>query len=68
MKKSIMIPLLMLALLSMAACSDPNEEPLTPEQSDQPENPGDNGNSDSNDPNVNVDNNNEGNITVTLSI
>lgn len=39
MKKLIMIPLLMLTFLSMAACSNPNEEPLNPEQPEQPENP-----------------------------
>jgi len=40
MKKLIMIPLLMLAFLSMAACSDPDKEPLIPGQPEQPENPG----------------------------
>lgn len=34
--------------LSMAACSSPNEEPLTPEQPEQPENPGDGDDSDDN--------------------
>lgn len=48
MKKLIMIPLLMLTFLSMAACSSPNEEPLTPEQPEQPENPGDGDDSDDN--------------------
>ncbi len=50
MKKLIMIPLLMLTFLSMAACSNPNEEPLTPEQPEQPGNP-----SDGNDPDDNPD-------------
>lgn len=48
MKKLIMIPLLMLTFFSMAACSNPNEEPLTPEQPEQPENPGDGDDSDDN--------------------
>lgn len=38
----------MLTFLSMAACSSPNEEPLTPEQPEQPENPGDGDDSDDN--------------------
>lgn len=48
MKKLIMIPLLMLTFLSMAACSNPNEEPLTPGQPEQPENPNDGNDSDDN--------------------
>lgn len=48
MKKLIMIPLLMLTFLSMAACSNPNEEPLTPEQPEQPGNPSDGNDSDDN--------------------
>lgn len=48
MKKLIMIPLLMLTFLSLAACSNPNEEPLIPEQPEQPENPSDGNDSDDN--------------------
>ena len=44
MKKILLIPFLLFAVLSMAACSDPNEEPLTPDQPEQPENPGGGGN------------------------
>ena len=40
MKKLIMIPLLILAVLSMAACSALDEEPSIPGQPEQPENPG----------------------------
>ena len=48
MKKLIMIPLLMLTFLSMAACSNPDAEPLNPGQPEQPENPGDGDDSDDN--------------------
>ncbi len=48
MKKLIMIPLLMLTFLSLAACSNPNEEPLIPEQPEQLENPSDGNDSDDN--------------------
>lgn len=44
MKKILLIPFLLFAVLSMAACSDPDEEPLTPDQPEQPENPGGGGN------------------------
>lgn len=40
MKRFIFIPLMMLTLLSMAACGEPNEEPFLPEQPEQPEQPG----------------------------
>lgn len=48
MKKILLIPLLLFAVFSMAACGDGSEEPFTPEQSEQPENPGGGDGSDDN--------------------
>ena len=42
MKKLLLIPFLLFAVLSMAACGSGSEKTLTPEQPEQPENPGDN--------------------------
>ena len=47
MKKILLIPFLLFAVLSMAACGGGSDEPFTPEQPEQPENPG--GGDDSND-------------------
>lgn len=49
MRKILMIPLMLLAFLSLAACSPTEDEPVIPETPEQPENPG-NGDSDDNDP------------------
>lgn len=40
MKKILLIPFLLFAALSMAACGGGSDEPFTPEQPEQPENPG----------------------------
>jgi len=48
MKKILLIPLLLFAVFSMAACGDGSEEPFAPEQPEQPENPGDGDGSDDN--------------------
>lgn len=40
MKKILLIPFLLFAALSMAACGGGSGEPFTPEQPEQPENPG----------------------------
>lgn len=40
MKKLLLIPFLLFAVLSMAACGGGSDEPFTPEQPEQPENPG----------------------------
>lgn len=50
MKKILLIPFLLFAALSMAACGGSSDEPFTPEQPEQPENPGGNDDSDDNDP------------------
>lgn len=52
MRKILMIPLMLLAFLSLTACSPTEDEPIIPETSEQPENPGNprNGDSDDNDP------------------
>ena len=42
MKKLLLIPFLLFAVLSMAACGSGSDDTLTPEQPEQPENPGDN--------------------------
>lgn len=39
MKKILLIPFLLFAVLSMAACGGGSDEPFTPEQPEQPENP-----------------------------
>lgn len=49
MRKILMIPLMLLAFLSLTACSPTEDEPVIPETPEQPENPG-NGDSDDNDP------------------
>lgn len=48
MKKILLIPLLLFAVFSMAACGDGSEEPFAPEQPEQPENPGGGDGSDDN--------------------
>ena len=48
MKKILLIPFLLFAALSMAACGGGSDEPFTPEQSEQPENPGGGDDSDDN--------------------
>ncbi|MBS6459762.1 MAG: NAD(P)H-dependent oxidoreductase [Alistipes sp.] len=48
MKKILLIPLLLFAVFSMAACGDGSEEPSAPEQPEQPENPGGGDGSDDN--------------------
>ncbi len=48
MKKILLIPFLLFAVLSMAACGDGSDEPFTPEQPEQPENPGGDNDSDDN--------------------
>jgi len=48
MKKILLIPLLLFAVFSMAACGDGSEEPFTPEQPEQPGNPGGGDGSDDN--------------------
>ena len=40
MKKILLIPFLLFAALSMAACGGDSDEPFTSEQPEQPENPG----------------------------
>lgn len=50
MKKILLIPFLLFAVLSMAACGGGSDEPFTPEQPEQPENPGGNDDSDEDDP------------------
>lgn len=48
MKKILLIPFLLFAALSMAACGGGSGEPFTPEQPEQPENPGGGDDSDDN--------------------
>lgn len=48
MKKILLIPFLLFAVLSMAACGDGSDEPFTPEQPEQPENPDGGNDSDGN--------------------
>ena len=48
MKKILLIPFLLFAALSMAACGGCSDEPFTPEQPEQPENPGGGDDSDDN--------------------
>lgn len=48
MKKLLLIPFLLFAVLSMAACGGGSDEPFTPEQPEQPENPGGGDDSDDN--------------------
>ena len=48
MKKILLIPFLLFAVLSMAACGGGSEEPFAPEQPEQPENPGGGDGSDDN--------------------
>ena len=40
MKKLLLIPFMLLAVLSMAACGGGDDEPFTPEQPETPEQPG----------------------------
>lgn len=40
MKKILLIPFLLFAALSMTACGSGSDEPFTPEQLEQSENPG----------------------------
>ena len=48
MKKILLIPFLLFAALSMAACGGDSDEPFTSEQPEQPENPGGGDDSDDN--------------------
>lgn len=48
MKKILLIPFLLFAALSMAACGGGSDEPFTPEQPEQPENQGSGDDSDDN--------------------
>lgn len=48
MKRLLLIPLMMLAVLSMAACRDSNEESFVPEQPAQPDHPSGNDDNDEN--------------------
>lgn len=53
MKKILLFTWMLLAALSLSACSDPNGEPFAPEQPEQPEqpeNPGNNDDSEDNEP------------------
>ncbi len=50
MKKILLIPFLLFAVLSMAACGGGSDEPFAPEQPEQPENSGGNNDSDDDDP------------------
>ena len=48
MKKILLIPFLLFAALSMTACGSGSDEPFTPEQLEQSENPGGGDDSDDN--------------------
>lgn len=48
MNKILLIPILLFAVFSMAACGDGSSEPLVPEQPEQPEHPGGGDDSDDN--------------------
>lgn len=50
MKRNLFIPLMLLAMMPMAACSSSNAEPVLPEQPEQPENSGGGEENDSTDP------------------